>query len=282
MTGSLVPRRIYTYELSMRQFAASQISPNLQSSTWKPSPPGFAMKNCTICQGTGWQILPVPGMSTARRCSCTALSHILRLKERVRIPQRYENCTFDTFVPLSVSQARALKETQKFAGRFPRCGSGLFLMGDSGVGKTHLAISVLHELVQKFQDDLLFVDFPTMSDGSKTARRNSDPWQALKTTSLLVLDNFGATSSRADEPVPLWEDLLRFRYRRCKPVIFTSERIHFDELFANSLSGNISEAESFLRQLHPSLLYGLFSRIKILLISSSEFCRQSSQIAPLF
>ena len=90
------------------------------NSTWRPWPPGIAMRNCTICQGTGWQLLPVAGVSSARRCSCAALSHLLRLKEHVRIPPRYENCSFDSFVPFNLTQARALGEARKFAERFPR------------------------------------------------------------------------------------------------------------------------------------------------------------------
>lgn len=240
------------------------------------------MRNCTVCQGTGWQILPVPGMSTARRCSCAALSHLLRLKERVRIPQRYENCSFDSFVALNVSQARALKEARKFAERFPRCGPGLLFMGDAGVGKTHLAVAILHELVQKFRDDALFVDFAAMLDGQQSAGNDPECWETLKESSLLVVDNFGAPSSHSDKLTIPWEDLLRFRYRRGKPVIFTSERIHFDEVFANSLSGNASSAETFLRQLHPSLLFTLFSRIRILLISGQDFRKRGSHDTALF
>lgn len=265
----------------MRHHADSHMRPG-PNATWKPWPPDFAMENCTVCQGTGWQLLPMAGMSTARRCSCAALSHLLRLKERVRIPQRYENCSFDNFIPFHVSQARALEEARKFAERFPRSGPGLFLMGDAGVGKTHLAVAVLHELVQRFQEDMLFVDFTDMFGHKSVAGGRQDCWETLKSTSLLVLDNFGMAASGTEEQIVLVEDLLRLRYSRGKPIIFTCERIHFDDLFADSLSRSASAAEVFLRRLQPSLLYGLFNRVRILLILGQDFRKHRSHNASLF
>jgi DNA replication protein DnaC len=240
------------------------------------------MENCTVCQGTGWQLFPMAGMSAARRCSCAALSHLLTLKERVRIPQRYESCSFENFVPFNASQARALGEARKFAERFPRSGPGLLLMGDAGVGKTHLAAAILNELVQRFQEDMLFVDFTDMAGYQSVAGGGQDCWGTLKSTSLLVLDNFGMAASGTEEQVVLLEDLLRFRHSRGKPIIFTCERIRFDDLFAGSLSRSASAVELFLRRLHPSLLYGLFDRIRILLISGQDFRKHGSHNVPLF
>lgn len=251
------------------------------NSTWRPWPPGFAMKNCTVCQGTGWQILPGEGKSSARRCSCAALSHLLRLKEHVRIPARYQNCSFDNFVPFNLTQARALGEARKFAERFPRSGPGLCLMGNTGVGKTHLAVAILNELVQRFEQDLLFIEFTDIL-GRQSLGSGRRSWERLKNSSLLVLDNFGMATSVTEEEVVLLEDLLRFRESRGKPFILTCERVHLDDLFSESLSGNASAAEVFLRRMDPPLLYSLFNRIKVLLILGKDFRRHRSPHTPLF
>lgn len=239
------------------------------------------MKDCTVCQGTGWQLLPGTGRSSARRCSCAELSHLLRLKEHVRIPARYENCSFDNFVPFNLTQARALGEARKFAERFPRSGPGLFLMGDAGVGKTHLAVAILHELVQRFQQDMLFIEFTDIL-GRQSLAAGKDGWERLKNSSLLVLDNFGMATSTAEEEVIMIEDLLRFRESRGRPFILTCERVHLDDLFADSLSRKPSSAEAFLRRLDPPLLYRLFDRIKILLILGKDFRKRRSPDIPLF
>ena len=263
----------------MRHHADSHMQPG---STWKPWPPDFAMENCTVCQGTGWQLLPVAGMSAARRCSCATLSHLLRLKERVRIPPRYQDCSFDNFIPFNGSQARALGEARKFAERFPRVGPGLFLMGDAGAGKTHLAVSVLHELVQRFHEDMRFVDFTDMFGRQSVAGDGQDRWGTLKSTSLLVLDNFGMAPPGAEEQIVPLEDPLRFRFSRGKPIIYTCERIRFDHLFEDSLPQGPAAAEVFLRQLHPSLLYDLHDRTRILPLLGRDFRKRRSHHAPLF
>ncbi|MGH9741074.1 MAG: ATP-binding protein [Candidatus Acidiferrum sp.] len=84
-----------------------------------------------------------------------------RVIERARIPKRYEHCDFESYVTdladgktYTPQQAESLKRVKLFAQSFVRNypasdQSGLLLMGNSGVGKTHLAIAALKELVNR-------------------------------------------------------------------------------------------------------------------------------------
>lgn len=81
--------------------------------------------------------------------------------ERARIPKRYEHCDFESFVTdledgkiYTLEQTDELKRlkmtVQKFVAEYPGADqSGLLLMGNSGVGKTHLAVAALKALIQR-------------------------------------------------------------------------------------------------------------------------------------
>ena len=87
----------------------------LTKHTWRASPPLLAREERTVCNGMGWELLPISGFSRARRCPCSALSRMVNLKERARMPQRYEHCLLDSFLSGNSSQTRALIEARKFA-----------------------------------------------------------------------------------------------------------------------------------------------------------------------
>ena len=69
-----------------------------------------------------------------------------------RVPPRYEHCTLDTFEPGNPSLSAALEKAMAFCAGYPHLGDdeglGLLFCGDNGVGKTHLAVAVLRELVR--------------------------------------------------------------------------------------------------------------------------------------
>jgi DNA replication protein DnaC len=194
-------------------------------STWRSSPVAPAQPGCGICHGTGWQLFSGAGISRARRCACLALQRKILLREQVHIPSRYDHCVLNNYEPITVSQVKALGEMQRIVERFPRFERDLFLTGDPGVGKTHLAVAALVELLQRQRDDLLFVDLAVLpgSAGSGMAPDSSD-FHRMKSVSLLVLDGFDPAEAR-DELWDFLSNLHSARRRSGRPTLLTSRRL---------------------------------------------------------
>ncbi len=125
---------------------------------------GMALENCPLCKGTGWKLVPRGDGSAGRMaaaCDCDIEDRATRVITRARIPKRYEQCDFESFVTdlvdgknytpehlLSLKQAKLL--AQGFARDYPgTTDSGLLFMGNSGAGKTHLAVATLSELLKR-------------------------------------------------------------------------------------------------------------------------------------
>ena len=131
----------------------------------------------------------------------------------------------DNFEPATVSQARALGEVQRLVDRFPRVEHDLFLTGDPGVGKTHLAVAALLELLQRFHDGLLFTDSSALLDiQSIGAQSAAEGCQRMKTASLLVLDDLNPELLN-DGIWTFLSEIHSSRRRAGKPTIVTAGRI---------------------------------------------------------
>jgi DNA replication protein DnaC len=102
-----------------------------------------------------------PPGKVAVPCECGMEERAAIVMERARVPRRYEHCDFESYVTeledgkyYSPAQAESLKflkmTVQKFVNEYPGSDqSGLLLMGNSGVGKTHLAVAALKELIRR-------------------------------------------------------------------------------------------------------------------------------------
>jgi DNA replication protein DnaC len=254
-------------------------------STWRNYPPVPAREDCSICQGTGWELVSSSGSSRARRCPCVALTRVVKLKEQIRIPQRYEHCTLESYQPRTLSQTHALAEAWKFAERFPQVERGLIFVGGHGVGKTHLAVGIVLELVQRFHEDILYVDFQSLpglrwSFGHSSADGHCGAIRPRE-ISLLVLDNLGSDFSSADQFQAALQ-VIQARMRARKTTICTSAGLEDLEPSPNAPS---KTADTRRRAFRPALCQMhalLFGGFKILRMTGEDYREKNAGHFSLF
>ena len=148
--------------------------------------------------------------------------------DEARVPPRYARCSLDNFLPYPNDRlAVVLARARKFAAAFPAAEKGLCLIGPPGIGKTHIAVSVLRSVILAkgahglFYDtrDLLRVIRSTYNPVVRTAEM--DILRPVMDAELLVLDDLGAEkpSEWVEETMNL---IVNTRYNERRLTIFTT------------------------------------------------------------
>src|SRR5437870_880928 len=182
---------------------------------------------CPLCDDTGWKPAEENGTRHVIRCECWREQIGRQRLAGANIPKRYEHCTVASFTAYNESLERAVVQAQQIADAFPSVTKGLFLEGQPGVGKTHLAVAVLKQVVEATGARGVFYD---TRDLLRIIRSTYDP--SIRTTELevlgpvmradlLVLDDLGAekTSEWVEETMNL---IVNTRYSERRLTIFTS------------------------------------------------------------
>jgi DNA replication protein DnaC len=192
---------------------------------------------CPSCGGRGWVVELDGGAGTARPCFCRQYEVVPRLVAGAGIPERYRECRLANFkatggpAPARAQLTAARAVAQRYANDFltPRgfAQAGLVFIGPPGVGKTHLAVSVLVDVIERYAVRGRFVELSTFFNQlvSTFGEASAEPKQAvlapLMESQLLVLDELGS-----QQPTPWIRDVLYLvintRYARRLPTLFTT------------------------------------------------------------
>ncbi len=178
---------------------------------------------CPRCFGTGMEIVPDKG---ARFCDCRKKRQQSGQIAAVRLPRRYDGFHFSNYKPQNESQTAALMACMDVAMKYPNVDRGLLLMGSVGVGKTHLAVSILKGLTER-GFGCLFYEFGSLlkeiqdSYNPHTLTSELSVLSPVLTTDILVLDELGA-SKPTDWVRDTMAHVINTRYNDRKVTIFTT------------------------------------------------------------
>jgi DNA replication protein DnaC len=188
---------------------------------------------CPICDGTGWKIVERAGLSGAERCACSAATRARAVKEASGIPPNYDRATLDNFeVPRDHPIARAalgaaLMQVKSFVREFPAAGHpGLLLIGDTGTGKTHLAVAALKALLDRGHEGI-FYDYQNLLERIRSGfdqhsgAADREVYRSALDTEVLLLDDLGShrTTEWVEDTVT---SIITYRCNHQKPLIATT------------------------------------------------------------
>jgi DNA replication protein DnaC len=254
----------------------------------------MAREDCSLCRGTGYRMVARkdgPGQ-VAVACECGMEERAEKVMERARIPKRYEHCDFESYATdladgrtWTSQHEQSLKHAklvaQSFVREYPASEKGLLLMGPSGVGKTHLAVAALKELLRRGHSGL-FCDYRELlkeiqaSYNPASESTEMSVLEPVRTAEMLVLDDLGASKPSA-WVLDIIGLVLNARYNERRMTILTTN--YFDEDAQGAASVQSPSGERYKKVKEDSLADRIGARMRSRLY---EMCRNVDVQSPDF
>ena len=182
---------------------------------------------CEHCGDTGWRRIEREGVEHVQRCDCWRETFVTSVLGDAGIPPRFQRSELGTYLPDTDSQRDAIRRARAFVEAFPAVDKGLLFYGPSGVGKTHLAVGVLKEVVRRSGAKSFFFETRALLRMVRDTYNRSveetemDVLRPVLDAELLVLDDLGAerTSEWVQETLGL---VVNTRYNAKRATIVTS------------------------------------------------------------
>ncbi|MGQ0792973.1 MAG: ATP-binding protein [Deltaproteobacteria bacterium] len=185
-------------------------------------------EKCAVCGGVG-SVFAVneKGYNYLKPCPvCGVVRRNLKLYNLAAIPSRYSDVLQPDarFKPKNQRQEHALVYAKDFVKKYP-AHRGFLLMGRAGLGKTHLAIGAISELMLKYGVRCSFKDFFYLLTELKEAYTQSssenDVLQPLIDAEVLVIDELGK-GKNSEWELNILDQLISKRYNASKTTLITT------------------------------------------------------------
>src|SRR6266481_8015241 len=209
-----------------------------------------AAEVCPVCSGSGWK--SAGSDRRVVRCDCRTKVRAESLLAAARIPKRYEHCELSNFEydGPHANLMPARMAACKFVEGYPLDNTGLLLIGSIGVGKTHLSVGIIKELLLSKGIPCLFYDYRELLKQIQNSYNDSvkvtelDVLRPVFETEVLVLDELGAVKPTewAWDTVSL---ILNTRYNNNRTTIITT---NFEDQAAAGVSNTLSAVRAAARE----------------------------------
>lgn len=229
-------------------------------------------------------------MRRVTRCDCAGEQQSGQRLTQSHVPRRYEHCDFESFDvlkdPLTGQPnnylGTAKLHAQRFVEEYP-LDVGLLFSGPAGVGKTHLAVAVIRELMLRKGIPCLFCDFrdllKTIQDSYNPVSQGSElrVLQPVLDSEVLLLDGLVALNPSEWVKDTLGH-IINSRYNQ-KNVTLITTTLSFSNPSAQREirmpSGEtISNREKALDLYGVTLQSRLYEMCKVIRIEADDFRRR--------
>jgi len=257
----------------------------------------MAREDCPHCRGTGFKLIARKDGTgnVAVACECGTDERAGKVMERARIPKRYEHCDFESFSTdladgktWTANHEQSLKnaklQAMAFVRDYPATEKGLLLMGRSGVGKTHLAVAALKELIRRGHAGL-FCDYRELlkeiqaSYNPASESTEMGILEPVRTVELLVLDDLGASKPSA-WVLDIIGLVLNARYNERRATILTTN--YNDDSNERSATGPggqrvVTKDETLSDRIGARMRSRLFEMCRTIEVDAPDFRREIRQ-----
>ena len=242
---------------------------------------------CKKCQGTGWLLEDAGGAQVAKRCSCFTDRWKQSLLDQANIPRRYQACRLDNFEVHNDSHRDALKISRQFVKNYPAQDVGLVFIGPCGVGKTHLVVSIIQELMRTKDASCIFYDFRDLireiqsTFTPESTLSESDVIGPVFQSEVLVLDELGAkrTSAWVEETVFY---IINHRYNHKKMTLFTTNYPDTEDEEDKRDSFYKKGGESLIDRIGVRLRSRIYEMCKVVEMGGDDYRKMAKQASYRF
>ena len=242
---------------------------------------------CPKCQGTGWLLEEAGASQVAKRCACFGERWKKSLFDQALVPRRYQSCTLDNFEVHNDSHRDALKISRQFVKNYPLQDVGLLFIGPCGVGKTHLAVAILQEIIRSKDAVGIFYDFRDLIREIQSTftpdatLSESDVLGPVFQSDVLVLDELGAkrTTAWVEETVFY---IINHRYNHKKMTLFTTNYPDLDEEEDKRDSFYKKGGDSLIDRIGVRLRSRIYEMCKVVEITGEDYRKVAKQASYRF
>ena len=182
---------------------------------------------CATCEDTGWKTITSDGVERVTRCECWQQRLSQSLLKSARIPRGYAHCEFSNFEIHTDTQRAAHRRAARLVEQFPVVDKGLLFYGDTGVGKTHLAVALMREAITRKNARAIFYETRELLKMVRDTYSGSAEMTELAVlrpvleAEILVLDDLGLEkkSEWVDETLGL---VINTRYSERRLTVITT------------------------------------------------------------
>ena len=236
-----------------------------------------AVPECPECGGSGWKRVDLTDRQGVARCSCREQSKLQRLIEAARIPPRYQECLFENFDTLNPKLGKAKTMASRFVEEYPVVDCGLLILGTCGVGKTHLAVSIIRALMLRYGTWCIFYDFRELLKQIQSSFNpvvGATEWQIIEPVlqcEVLLLDDLGA-----ERPTDWVRDtfayIINHRYNQKRTTLITSNFKDGESKLRKLSDGStVAGEESLAERIGERMRSRLHEMCKVIRISANDY-----------
>lgn len=189
----------------------------------------LAVRPCKQCQFHGLRVAPRGSDEHSQALANLQAESVNSALVGSGITPRFAECTFATYRATTPAMSEALEKCQGYANDFRehyQAGRNLLLTGNVGTGKTHLACSIVRQVIGLNAIAVITTAAEIIRVFKRSMARESgytegDVIDELASFDLLVVDEVGAQAGTAYELAVLHEVIDR-RYQLVRPSVLIS------------------------------------------------------------